>query len=95
MVNMALAFTDKGGRCILTHLIDGLGFDRVLDTIGKIPELDTETARQTIMQQLLKEPNDFIDRCIQTLQAQNLPISIDKIVGVGHRLKEYAHIQCL
>ncbi len=92
LVNMALALTEPDGHCYLAHLVDGCSFDRLLESISKIPEIDTELAREKLLNQLLKEPSDYIDRCIAECRSRELPLTIDKIVGVGHRLREYTSL---
>ena len=89
LVNYALGFTRPGGRCWLTHVEPLSVFDRYLDVIAKIPEIDTESARELIERQLLKEPRDYIESCRRQIAQQHLPCEIGEVVTMGRRLSEY------
>ena len=89
LVNYALGFTRPGGRCWLTHVEPLSVFDRYLDVIAKIPEIDTESARELIERQLLKEPRDYIESCRRQIAQQHLPYEIGEVVTMGRRLSEY------
>ena len=89
LVNHALAFTQPGGTCWLTHVESVAVFERYLDVIGKIPALDTEVARETIAEQLLKEPRDYIASCRAVIAAQDLPIRVEEVVVMGRRIQQY------
>ena len=89
LVNHALAYTRAGGACWLTHVESDHDFERYIEVISKIPGIETEDARAAIHAQLLKEPRDFIHRCRETIEAAGLPVSIEEIVTMGHRLSEY------
>ena len=58
LVRIAAALTPDDGTLTLTHVEDEKVFKRFIDAIAKIPEIDTDEARDRIMQQLLKDPND-------------------------------------
>jgi hypothetical protein len=89
LVNMAAHFTAPGGRLLLAHVEDQIQFARYIDAISKIPEIDTDMAKERVMERLLKGPTDFIASCRQTLAEQNLSIEVHDIVTLGHRLREY------
>ena len=61
LVNHAAVLTAIGGTLHLTHVEDDAVFERYLDVISKIPEIDTDVARETIQEQLLREPSVYID----------------------------------
>ena len=88
-VNYALGFTQPGGSCWLTHVESLAAFDHYLDVISKIPEIDTESARELIERQLLKGPHDYIASCRRRLAEQHLPYEIGELVAMGRRLGEY------
>jgi hypothetical protein len=92
LVNFALRFTERGGTCWLTHVERLPVFDRYLDTIAKIPEIETDTARELIERQLLKEPSDYIRSCRSAITRQELPLTIEAIVTLGRRLVEYRRL---
>ena len=58
-----------------------------MTTIAKIPDIDTDTARETILEQLLQEPRDYIRSCREVIQAESLPLKIEEIVTAGHHLR--------
>lgn len=89
LVNHALAYTQAGGACWLSHVESDHDFVRYIEVISRIPEIETEDARTAIHARLLKEPRDFIRRCRETIEAAGLPVSIEEIVTMGHRLSEY------
>ena len=89
LVTYAARFTQRNGQLTLAHIEDEQVFDRYMDVIGKIPSIDTDSAREHILVQLLKEPRDYIQSCQQEIQRLELPISVDSIVTVGHHLVDY------
>jgi hypothetical protein len=92
LVNAAASFTQTGGTLWLTHVEDDAELKRTLEVIGKIPALDTEVAEQTILEQLLKEPHDYIQSCSAGLATAELNIEVQELVTTGHRLKEYRRL---
>ncbi|MBT3904594.1 MAG: hypothetical protein HOF30_02880 [Rhodospirillaceae bacterium] len=89
LVNHALRFVQADGSCWLTHVEGGDQFDRYVDAIAKIPSINTEMAHETILEQLLKEPRDYISSCREVVAAESLPMAIEEVVTLGHRLSEY------
>jgi hypothetical protein len=92
LVNYAVRLTEEHGTLFLTHVEDEAVFHRYLETIAKIPTIDTEVAREEILRQLLKEPADYIESVRQTLAAENLAIDTEAVVTTGHRLSEYKRL---
>ena len=92
IVNTALAFTDAGGTCRLSHIESSLAFERYMAAISKIPAIDSDTARETLEAQLLKEPHDYIASCRAAIEAESLPVTIDETVTMGRRLDEYRRL---
>jgi len=92
LVNYAVEMTQPDGTLFLTHIEDETAFERYMDTISKIPTIETEPAREAILQQLLKEPRDYIASCRDALQNANLPIRIEPVVGLGDHLHEYEQL---
>jgi len=92
LVNYAVHFTAPGCRLWLSHVEDEHEFERYMGVIAKLPAIDTETARATIREQLLKEPADYIQSCREILEAGESPIKIETIVTLAHRLREYRRL---
>jgi len=59
LVQYAAAFTPKGGKLLLSHIEDESTLNRYLEAIGKIPEIDTEVAKESILTRLLKDAMVF------------------------------------
>ena len=63
-----------------------------MTAISKLPEIDTETAREGLESQLLKEPHDYVKSCRAAIEAAEVPIKIEEIVTMGRRLVEYSRL---
>lgn len=92
LVNAAAGFAEKDGTLFLTHIEDELLFTRLIETISKIPEIDTDTAREEIRTHLLAEPYDYVRSCQHILQRERPELRIDDLVVMGHRLKDYREL---
>ena len=89
LVNHAAHLTRPGGTLHLTHVEDDTVFDRYMEVISKIPEIDTDIARDTIQAQLLNEPSDYIDSVEAVLGEERADINVVKHISHGHQLDEY------
>lgn len=89
LVNMALAFTQTGGTCWLTHVESQPVFERYMAAVSKVPAIDTDVTREVLGEQLLKEPRDFIAACRSVIEEEGLPIKIEEIVAMRRRVDEY------
>lgn len=92
LVNYASSLTIAGGTLVLTHVEDEQTFQRYLDAISKIPSIDTESARDEILEQLFKEPRDYIRSCREVVKAESLDLSVDEIVTIGHSMADYRRL---
>ena len=92
LVNWSVRFTAPGGVLWLTHIENERNFEHFMTVVGKIPSIDTDHARETVLAQLLKEPADYIDSCKTVLEASELSIDVQPMVQVGHRLEEYKRL---
>ncbi len=93
IVNFAVHFTAPGGKCILSHIEQGRVFERYMNVIEKIPSIETENARKVILDQLLKEPRDFIASCIEVLQALGgVDVELEAVVELGHTVDDYRRL---
>ena len=92
LVNIAVQVTPRDGKLVLAHVEDDAVFEQYLDVISKIPAIDTDLARETIGEQLLKEPRDYIQSAIDALKAAGVPLGVEASVTTGHRLSEYVRL---
>ncbi len=89
LVNYAVRMTAAGGQCWLTHVEDDVVFERYMDCISKLTELDTDVAREVIQGQLLKEPAEYIETARRAIPEAKLTIELKAEVRMGRRLAEY------
>jgi hypothetical protein len=92
LVNYALGFTENGGTVWLTHVEDEATFERYMEVISKIPTIDTDEAREAVREQLLKEPQDYIDNCAEVLRAAGTHVKVEHLVVFGHHLLDYRRL---
>jgi len=93
LVDWGARFTRANGRFFLTHVEDDLVFERYLDVIGKLPSIDTESARGAIRERLLKEPRDYVESCREVLEEQgHLTFEMIADVSMGHTLADYVRL---
>ncbi len=87
LIDYGVHFTSEGGTLVLAHLEDDTVFERYIETISKIPAIDTELARDRIRVQLLKEPSDYIESAREELDREHpRELTIVKEVTMGHRV---------
>jgi len=92
LVNHAALMTLSEGTLHLTHIEDDTIFDRYMDVISKIPEIDTDVARETIRTQLLSEPSAYIDSVEEVLSHELPSIKVIKHISHGLQLDEYRKV---
>ena len=92
LVSYALSFTAPSGTCWLTHIESQRQFDHFQAAVEKIPEIESDDARQLVAAQLLKEPRDYIESCRQVIEAQGVSVEIEAVVVMGNRVEEYRRL---
>ncbi len=92
LVSYAAHFTAPGGKLFLSHIEDAVTFERYMEVISKLPSIDTEVARQDVLERLLKEPRDYIESCRAVLAEADGGINVEAIVRLGRRLSDYKTI---
>ncbi|MBT4393681.1 MAG: hypothetical protein HOD33_00715 [Acidiferrobacteraceae bacterium] len=92
LVNNAAGFTNNGGTLWLAHVEDEKSFSRFMDTISKIDAIDTDTSRERILAQMLREPSDYIRSCKEVIVSHRPSVHVEKIVTVGGRLAEFRRL---
>ena len=88
LIDWGVRVTSDGGKLVLAHLEDDTIFERYLDVIGKIPEIDTDVARKRIFDQLLKEPADYIGSVVSALEGKVAGLRVERDVRMGHRVDD-------
>ena len=89
LVRFASAFTPKGGKLILSHVEDETTLNRYLDAIEKIPEIDSELAKENLLARLLKDAKDFSESARVGLEEAGVGIEVEGVAQVGRRLEDY------
>jgi len=89
LVGYSSAFTPAGGKLKLSHVEDEATLERYLEAIEKIPEIDSEVARETILSRLLKDAKDFSDSAQTVLKEAGVGIEVECHAKVGRRLEDY------
>ena len=92
LVNYAVRFLESGGALWLTHVEDEATFGRYMEVISRIPTIDTDEAREAVREQLLKEPQDYIDGCALVLRKAGAQVRVEHLVAFGHHLSEYKRL---
>jgi hypothetical protein len=90
LVRFAAGFTGETGTLFLAHVEDDSIFDRYMEAIGKIPEIDTDMASELIRERLLRDARDYVHSCAESLSSDRLAV-IARIMW-GHRLNVYQEL---
>ena len=89
LVSHAAHFTQDGGTLYLAHVEDDTVFERYIAAIGKIPDLDTDIAREEIRARLVEDPTEYIESCRAGLAGGNQHLTVESRVKLGHQLADY------
>lgn len=89
LINYSSAFTPSGGKLLLSHVEDKATLDRYLDAIEKIPDIDSDVARETLLNRLLNDAKDFSESARHGLKEAGLDISVECMAQLGSRLDDY------
>jgi len=92
LVNWAARFTDDGGRLVLTHVEDDVAFERFIETVGKIPSIDTDDARRLVLERRDQDAHDYLSSCAAALVRAGLPFSVEEVVTHGRHLSEHRRL---
>lgn len=88
-INFGVKLVAPGGVVHLCHVEDDAIFQRYMSVIERIPEIDTEEAREAMRAKLLQMPSDYIASCAEVLEAESIPAKINPIVRIGHCIRDY------
>ncbi len=89
LINYGVRMCREGGTIWLCHVEDNVVFERYMEAIGRIPEIDSDDARILIENQLLKDAQEFIDGCAHVIHDQGPNITVNSFVGRGHHLRDH------
>jgi hypothetical protein len=92
LIHWAALCAKAGGRLVLTHVEDSATFERYMDIIAKIPQIDTDTARERVQARLLKEPLDYATSVALALETAKVPVEVVPLVAMGHRLRDHVRL---
>ncbi len=92
LISHAVRFTQAAGEVHLCHVEDDAAFAYYLDAISKIPAIDTAIAEQSLREQLLKQPADYIAHCIEVLHSHGQTATLHAHVLMGHRLRDFRRL---
>ncbi len=89
LVNYAAAIAGKNGKLKLCHLEDNDVFSYYMEAIERIPEINSEVAREKIQKQLLAAPRHYIDSVRKVLKTERPDLHVDSIIDTGHLIDRY------
>jgi hypothetical protein len=88
LVNYAAWMTEADGVLHLAHFEDDVEFDRTIEAISRIPEIETDLAREKLRDRILKDPRDYIESCRSVLSEMGAAFNVSSNVRFGHTLSE-------
>ena len=89
LVNWVLKIIDFGGMLWLMHVEDADVFDCYICAIAKIPSINTGNAREVILDQLLREPRDYIQSCVDALAKASAERKVEQVVTLARSVADY------
>ena len=89
LINWGAALVGEGGALHLAHVENDRHFERLMTAISKVPEIDTDVARERILEQLLREPRDYIATCKAALAEAGAKADVREHVVMAHRVADY------
>ena len=92
LINTAVNIVSAEGNLCLGNIEDQKNFDRIMDSISKIPSIDTDSARELLSQQLLKEASKYADSAAEKLKEIKSGLTVNTKVQFGHHLKDYKNL---
>lgn len=92
LINYGTRMCREGGSIWLCHVEDDAAFSRYMQAIERIPEIDSDDARELIEKQLLADAQEFIKGCADEIQQHAPNIKVHSYVGRGHHLRDYRRL---
>ncbi|MCA9040412.1 MAG: hypothetical protein KDA65_08705 [Planctomycetaceae bacterium] len=88
LVNYGAACAPAGGQLFLVHIEDDIVFERYMQVIEQIPEIDSSIAREQIDHQLLQDALDYQQSCEEAIKSARDQLMVYSIARRGHRLRD-------
>jgi len=92
LINWAVHFVNNSGILFFTNVESQVAFERYMEAISRIPGIETEFAEQEIRRELLKEAEDYIQRCQEMLAKVKPNLQTEAIVTMGYTLPTYREL---
>lgn len=92
LVNWGVGMCGHDGTLLLAHVEDEVVFERYMDIVGMIPDIDTETTRTRIRDKLLGRPRDYIADIARVLAEAEISETVVPVVTMAHALSDYKRI---
>ncbi len=89
LVDYGVRFTPLDGRLVLAHIEDDATFERFMNEIERIPQIETDVARREMKDKLLHRPQAYIKSCEEVLRAAGKRCDISSVIRFGHRVRDY------
>jgi hypothetical protein len=93
LVSWGARCTADGGTLVLAHVESLSMFEHYVDAVSRIPSIDTDLAKETLRQELLKRPQEYIAVCRGKLEEAGLPITVAEHVSLAHRISQVRRLK--
>lgn len=89
LISAAAAFAPAAAELHLAHVEDDLVFQRYMNTIDRIPGLNSDVARDQLEATLLGDARQYMEAAVEGLEAAGVPHTTTLHLERGHRLKAF------
>jgi hypothetical protein len=92
LVSWGIHMCADNGTLDLVHVEDDQTFERYVDAISKIPDIDTDSARERIHDKLLQMPRDYVRSIAALLAEKSIHEKVEPTVIMGHAITDYKRL---
>lgn len=92
LLDFAIAFTPAKGNLHLVHVEDEDTFNYYIRAIEKIPAIDTEAAREGLLEQLESAPRHYLESAKELIAEIRDDLSVNITTGIGHLINAYKEL---
>ena len=89
LISWAATIAPGNSQLHLAHVEDDLVFQRYLDTIDRIPDLDSDVAHDQLEATLLGDARHYMEAAVEGLESAGVPHETALHIERGHRLKTF------